>query len=290
MCDDDINPWAPEAYELSRRKLGVGAAATAAVAFTASVASAQAKTVGKDVVVKTADGEADAFLVYPEGKGTWPAVLIWTDIGGLRPVFKDMASRLAAQGYVVLAPNPFYRSAKPAEYANTSFGDPAGRQKLMGYRGAMNDAGVDNDAKAYLAYLDAQPQVNKKKPAGVQGYCMGGPLTFRTAAAVPGRIGAAATFHGGGLVSPQPNSPHLLIPTTNPKAGFLCCVAKNDDARAPTDKDVLKKAFADAKRPATVEVYGGDHGWTVPGSAVYNQAEAERAWAALTALYKTKLA
>jgi carboxymethylenebutenolidase len=290
MCDDDINPWSPEAFELSRRKLGVGAAATAAVAFTASVASAQAKTVGKDVVVKTADGEADAFLVYPEGKGTWPAVLIWTDIGGLRPVFKEMATRLAAQGYVVLAPNPFYRSAKPAEYANTSFGDPAGRTKLMSYRGAMTLPGIDSDAKAYLAYLDAQPQVNKKKPAGVQGYCMGGPLTFRTAAAVPNRIGGAATFHGGGLVDQTPNSPHLLIPTTSPKAAFLCCVAKNDDARAPADKDVLKKAFADAKRPAVVEVYGGDHGWTVPGSAVYNQAEAERAWAALTAHYKKALA
>src|SRR5205814_1573288 len=150
MCDDDINPWSPEAFELSRRKLGVGAAATAAVVFTASVARAQAKTVGKDVVVKAGDGDADAFLVYPEGKGTWPAVLIWTDIGGLRPVFKDMATRLAAQGYVVLVPNPFYRSAKPAEYANVSFGDPAGRTKLMGYAGALTP-GADSDAKAYLA-------------------------------------------------------------------------------------------------------------------------------------------
>jgi carboxymethylenebutenolidase len=288
MCDDDINPWAPEAFELSRRKLGVGAAATAAVVLTAADAHASPGVVGKDVVVKTADGMADAYLVYPEGKGPWPGVLIWPDIGGLRPVFKEMSNRLAAQGYVVLTPNPFYRSAKPAEYANTSFGDPAGRQKLMSYRGAMTDAGVDTDSKAYLAFLDAQPQVNKKKKVGVQGYCMGGPLTFRTTAAVANRVGAAATFHGGGLVTPQPNSPHLLVAST--KAAYLCCVAKNDDARAPTDKEVLKKTFADAKRPATVEVYGGDHGWTVPGSAVYNQAEAERAWAALTELYKKNLA
>jgi carboxymethylenebutenolidase len=284
MCDDEINPWLPQ--DISRRAFGAGAAA--AVTLTAAEARAQANVTEKDVVVKTADGEADAALFYPSGKGSWPAVLVWTDIGGLRPVFRDMGRRLAAQGYVVLVPNPFYRSAKPAEYANTSFGDPAGRQKLMSYRGAMNDAGVDNDTKAYIAFLDAQPQTNKKKKVGVQGYCMGGPLTFRSAAAVPNRVGAAATFHGGGLVTAQPNSPHLLVATS--KANYLVCVAKNDDARAPTDKEVLKKTFADLKRPATVEVYGGDHGWTVKGSAVYNEAEAERAWAELTKLYKSNLA
>ncbi len=288
MCDDDINPWSPEAFELSRRKVGVGVAATAAVVLTAAEARAQAAVTEKDVVVKTADGQSDAVLLYPSGRGTWPAVLIWTDIGGLRPVFREMGKRLAAQGYVVLVPNPFYRSAKPAEYAATSFGDPAGRQKLMSYRGAMTDTGVDNDSKAYIAFLDAQPQTNKKKMAGVQGYCMGGPLSFRTAGAVPERMGAVATFHGGGLVTQQPNSPHLLVPKT--KASYLIAVAKNDDARAPNDKEVLKKTFDEAKKKATVEVYGGDHGWTVPGSAVYNQAEAERAWGELTKLYKSALA
>ena len=285
MCDDEINPWIVDPA-VSRRAFGIGAAA--AVTLTAAEARAQAGVTEKDVVVKTADGEADAALFYPSGKGTWPAVLVWTDIGGLRPVFRDMGRRLAAQGYVVLVPNPFYRSAKPADYANVSFGDPAGRQKLMSYRGAMTDAGVDNDGKAYIAFLDAQPQTNKKKKVGVQGYCMGGPLTFRTTAAVAGRVGAAATFHGGGLVTPQPNSPHLLVAST--KASYLICVAKNDDARAPTDKDVLKKTFADAKRPATVDVYGGDHGWTVKGSQVYNETEAERAWSELTKLYKANLA
>lgn len=287
MCDDEINPWLQDDPAVSRRAFGVGVGAVATVALTAAEASAQAAVTEKDVTVKTADGEAEAVLLYPSGKGAWPAVLIWTDIGGLRPVFREMGKRLAAQGYVVLVPNPFYRSAKTSEYATLSFGTPEGRQKLMGYRGAMNDAGVDNDAKAFIAFLDAQPQTNKKKMVGVQGYCMGGPLSFRTAGAVPARVGAVASFHGGGLVTPQPNSPHLLVAKT--KASYLIAVAKNDDARAPADKDALKKTFAETKRPATVEVYGGDHGWTVPGSPVYNQAEAERAWAELTKLYKSSL-
>lgn len=285
MCDDDINPWLAADPAVSRRTFGLGVAA--AVGLTAQQARAQANVVEKDVTVKTADGEAEAVLLYPSGKGTWPAVLVWTDIMGLRPVFREMGRRLASQGYVVLVPNPFYRSAKASEYATLNFGDPAGRQKLMGYRGAMNDPGVDNDSKAYLAFLDAQPQTNRKKPAGVQGYCMGGPLSFRTAGAVPARMGAVATFHGGGLVTAQPNSPHLLVAKT--KAAYLIAVAKNDDARAPTDKDTLKKTFDEAKRPATVEVYAGDHGWTVRGSQVYNEAEAERAWAELTKLYKKNL-
>jgi len=286
MCDDEINPWL-EDPAVSRRTFGAGAAATAVV-LTAAEARAQAAVTEKDVQVKTADGVSDAVLLYPSGKGTWPAVLIWTDIGGLRPVFREMGKRLAAQGYVVLVPNPFYRSAKPEEYAKLSFGSPEGRQALMSYRGAMKDDGVDNDAKAYIAFLDAQPQTNKKKMAGVQGYCMGGPLSFRTAGAVPARMGAVASFHGGGLVTQQPNSPHLLVAKT--KASYLIAVAKNDDARAPGDKEVLKKTFADTKHKATVEVYGGDHGWTVKGSQVYNEAEAERAWAELSKLYKASLA
>ena len=286
MCDDDINPWLPADPAVSRRTFGLGAAA--AVGLTAAQARAQAKVTEKDVMVKTADGEAEAVLLYPAGKGTWPAVLIWTDIMGLRPVFREMGRRLAAQGYVVLVPNPFYRSAKTADYANVNFAVPEGRQKLFGYRGAMSDAGVDGDSAAYLAFLDAQPQTNKKKMAGVQGYCMGGPLSFRTAGALPARMGAVATFHGGGLVTAQPNSPHLLVAKT--KASYLIAVAKNDDTRAPTDKEDLKKTFADAKRPATVDVYGGDHGWTVKGSQVYNEAEAERAWAELSKLYKKTLA
>jgi len=285
MCDDDINPWLAADPAVSRRTFGLTIAA--AVSLTAAQARAQAKVTEKDVMVKTADGDAEAVLLYPTGKGTWPAVLVWTDIMGLRPVFREMGRRLAGQGYVVLVPNPFYRSAKSSDYATLNFGVPEGRQKLMSYRGAMNDAGVDNDAQAYLAFLDAQPQTNKKTMAGVQGYCMGGPLSFRTAGAVPNRIGAVATFHGGGLVTAQPSSPHLLVAKT--KAAYLIAVAKNDDARAPADKDVLKKTFEDAKRPAVVDVYAGDHGWTVSGSQVYLEAEAERAWAELTKLYKAQL-
>lgn len=223
-----------------------------------------------------------------ESKGKWPAVLLWPDIMGLRPVKREMGRRLASQGYVVLVPNPFYRSAKaPVVGPTFDFSVPENRQLVMGYRAAMTDAGVDSDSKAYLAFLDAQPQTDTKKKMGVQGYCMGGPLLFRTAAASNGRIGAVGSFHGGGLVTANPNSPHLLIPKTN--AAYLIAVAQNDDKQRPTDKDALKAAFAAAKRPATVEVYPADHGWCVRGSAVYKEAEAERAWAELTKLYKANL-
>jgi carboxymethylenebutenolidase len=284
MCDNEINQGLIEDWSVTRRAfVALSAAGLAAAGHAAD------NIVEKDVTVTTPDGTCDAALFYPGGKGTWPAVLMWPDIMGLRPVFREMGKRLAAMGYIVLVPNPFYRGAKADVIATSyDFAKPEGRTALFGFRQAMSDAGVDKDAIAYLAFLDAQPQTNKKKHAGVQGYCMGGPLSFRTAAAVPNRIGAVATFHGGGLVTKDPNSPHLLVAKT--KASYLCCVAKNDDARAPTDKDVLKATFAEAKRPATVEVYGGDHGWTVPGSAVYNQPEAERAWAALTVLYKANLA
>ncbi len=285
MCDNEINQGLIEDWSITRR----GFVATVTASLAAAGHAATDTVVEEDVNVTTPDGTADAALFYPGGKGTWPAVLVWPDIMGLRPVFREMGRRLAAMGYVVLVPNPFYRSKKAPEIATAyDFAKPEGRQALFGFRQAMTDEGIDKDAVAYLAFLDAQSQTAKGKKAGVQGYCMGGPLSFRTAAAVSGRIGAVATFHGGGLVTKDPNSPHLLIAKT--KAAYLCCVAKNDDARAPTDKDVLKQAFADAKLPATVEVYGGDHGWTVPGSAVYNQAEAERAWAELTKLYKARLA
>ena len=285
MCDDETNPWLPEDIALSRRSFGIGAGAV--VALTAAEARAQAAVTEKDVVVKTADGESDAALFYPSGKGAWPAVLIWTDIAGLRPVFREMGKRLAAQGYVVLVPNPFYRSAKPAAYATLNFGTPEGRQALMGYRGAMSNDGVDKDAAAYVAFLDAQPQTSKKKKVGVQGYCMGGPLSFRTAAAVPNRIGAVGTFHGGGLTTKMADSPHLLVAKT--KAAYACCVAQNDDKNQPESKDILKATFAETKRPGYVEVYAANHGWCVPGSAVYNQAEAERAWGVLSELYKKNL-
>ena len=286
MCDDDIHVGLIHDPTVSRRTFGL---MTAAVAGLGSAAHAQANVTEKDVDVKTADGVADAALFYPSGKGTWPAVLIWTDIAGLRPAFRDMGRRLAAQGYVVLVPNPFYRSVKGVVATpGFDFSKPEDRARVMGYRGAMTNDGIDKDAAAYLAFLDAQPQTNKKKKAGVQGYCMGGPLSFRTAAAVPGRIGAVGSFHGGGLTTKDPTSPHLLIPKT--KASYLVAVAQNDDKNQPDSKDILKKAFADAKRPATVEVYPANHGWCVKGSQVYDEAAAEKACAELTKLYKANLA
>jgi carboxymethylenebutenolidase len=283
MCDNEINSGLFEDWALTRRTfMALGAAAS----LSGTAAYAADSVVETDVSIKTPDGTADAALFHPGGKGTWPAVLMWPDIFGLRPVFREMGRRLAAQGYTVLVPNPFYRSATSKDIL--AGGANPDMQKMFGYRNAIKDEGVDTDAIAYLGFLDAQAATNKKKKAGVQGYCMGGPLSFRTAAAVPGRIGAVATFHGGGLVSTTPASPHLLIPKT--KAAFLCCVAKNDDARAPADKDTLKAAFAAAGRPATVEVYPADHGWCVPGSAAYNMDAAEKAWAELTKLYKANLA
>ncbi len=288
MCDEFIHPGLVTDTRLSRRSFGAMTLAAAGVA--SSAALAQANVVEKDVTVKTADGDCDAVLFHPAAAGEHPAVLIWPDIMGLRPAFRDMGKRLAAEGYVVLVPNPFYRSAKaPVIGDNTNFSDPDTRAKLTGFRQAMSDDGVDNDARAYLAFLDAQPQTAKGKKAGVQGYCMGGSLSFRTAAAVPGRIAAVGSFHGGnGLVTKDANSPHLLIAKTN--AAFLVCQAQNDDKNNPQMKDELKAAFAAAKHTASVEVYAADHGWCVPGSAVYNQAEAERAWTNLNALYKMQLA
>lgn len=285
MCDDDIHVGLIHDPTVSRRTFGL---MTVAAAGAASVAHADENVVEKDVEVKTADGMADAALFYPEAKGKHPAVLIWTDIAGLRPVFRQMGRRLAAQGYVVLVPNPFYRSARGVVAGEGfNFANPADRARVFGYRGAMTNAGIDNDARAYLAFLDAQPQTDRKKKAGVQGYCMGGPLSFRTAGAVPDRIGAVASFHGGGLVLPTAESPHLLIAKT--KAAYLIAAAQDDHAKQPDVNDTLKAAFAAAGRPAAVEVYPANHGWCVKGSAVYDEASAERAWAELSKLYKANL-
>lgn len=286
MCDEFIHPGLVSDARLSRRTFGMMTVATAGIA---SGAVAQSGADESDVTVKTADGSCDAVLFHPAGEGHWPAVLIWPDIMGLRPAFRDMGRRLAAQGYIVLVPNPFYRSAHaPVIGDNFDFSNPEQRNRLMGYRAAMTDDGIDRDAQAYLTFLDSQPQTAKRKKAGVQGYCMGGALAFRTAAAVSSRIAAVGSFHGGnGLVTKNPDSPHLLIPKTH--AAFLVCQAQNDDATQPTLKDDLKAAFAAAGKTATVEVYHANHGWCVPGGQVYDQGEAERAWTALGALYRANL-
>jgi carboxymethylenebutenolidase len=288
MCDDLIHQGLIHDPTFSRRAFGLGAAAT--IVLSSSVAAAQVKVVQKDVDVPMASGVADSALFYPEGRGRWPAVLVWTDILGLRPVFRQMGQRLAAEGYVVLVPNPFYRNAKaPVVDGSFDFSKPEDRAKVMPMAAALTTDANISDAKSYVTFLDAQPQTDRKKKMGVQGYCMGGPLTFRTAATAPKRVGAAATFHGGNLVTDKPDSPHLLIPKM--KAEILCAVADNDDKRDPAAKDKLKEAFAAAHLKAKVEVYEGcNHGWTVRGSQVYNEVGAERAWAELTALYKRTLA
>jgi carboxymethylenebutenolidase len=288
MCDEHIHQGLTYDPTISRRTFSLGAAATAVLSSAA--AHAQSQVVEKDVNIPMASGVADSALFYPAGKGPWPAVLIWTDILGLRPVFRDMGSRLAAQGYVVLVPNPFYRNQKaPIVDGSFDFNKPEDRAKVMPMAAALTQDAAFSDAKDYIAFLDKQPQTDLKHKAGVQGYCMGGPLTFRTAAIVPNRIGAAATFHGGGLVTDKPDSPHLLIPKM--KATVYCAVADNDDKREPASKDTLKASFTAAKVPAKVEVYTGDnHGWCVKGSQPYDEAGAERAWAELTALYKKSLA
>ena len=242
----------------------------------------------KDVTVKTADGSADAALFYPAGKGSWPAVLMWPDILGLRPVFREMGKRLAAQGYVVLVPNPYYRMKKaPVVEGAFDFNNKDQMNSIMAFRNGLTDAMVDRDSAAFVTFLDAQPQTDRRRKAGVQGYCMSGPISFRTAAARPDRVGAVATFHPGALVTDKPSSPHLLIPKT--RASYLVIIAKNDAEKMPKEKADLDAAFAAAHRPATVEISSANHGWTVAGSQTYDEKEAERAWAELLPFYRKSL-
>ncbi|GLR46874.1 dienelactone hydrolase family protein [Sphingomonas astaxanthinifaciens] len=288
MCETDKGRFIVDT-DMTRRGLMIGLAGTAAATGLPGFAAAAGSVVESDVLVPTPDGQADAALFHPAGKGRWPAVLIWTDILGLRPVFREMGRRLAAQGHVVLVPNPYYRAKKaPVVSGSVDFSDRAAMKPVMEYRAALTDERIDSDARAYLAFLDRQKATDRARGAGVQGYCMGGPFTFRTAAAVPGRIRAAASFHGGGLVTDKPNSPHLLLPRT--RADFLVAIAQNDDARQPDAKATLRTAFAQAKRRAEIEVYPADHGWCVGGSQAYDEAAAEKAWARLTSLYKARLA
>lgn len=286
MCDDDIHQGLIEDPTVSRRAFGLMTVAAAGIATSARAAT---PVVEKDVEIKTPDGTADAALYYPEGKGTWPAVVIWPDVVSLRPVFREMGKRLAADGYVVLVPNLYYRVKKaPVVEGGFNFANPEDRAKLTPLRASVTPEGTAKDAVAYLAFLDAQPQTNKKAKVGTQGYCMGGPLAFYTAGAVPERVGAVASFHGGGLYTDAPASPHLTL--TRTKAEYLVAVADNDDKQDPTIKDKLKAALDAAGRPSKVEVYqGANHGWTVKGSQVYNEPQAEKAWAELLAVYKRAL-
>jgi carboxymethylenebutenolidase len=287
MCDQDHFEDDKLDYEakglVTRRQFGVLLGAGVAMMLP-RVVNAVAVTDG-DVTVKTPDGSCDAYFVHP-ASGTAPGVLLWPDIFGRRPAMHQMAKRLAESGFSVLVVNPFYRAQK-APTAEKGAATPI--QELMPLARALNESTHMTDAKAFIAWLDQQPSVAKNKKIGTQGYCMGGPIAFRTSAAVPDRVGAVASFHGGGLVTDQPNSPHLQASKT--KAQFLIAVAANDDQRAPTEKDVLKETFAKANLPAEIEVYtGAAHGWCPPDSGVYNEPQAEKAWSRLLALYGKALA
>jgi len=248
------------------------------------VANAVAVT-ESDVNVVTPDGSADCYFVRP-ATGAAPGVLVWPDIFGLRAAFRQMGKRLAESGYAVLVVNPVYRVQK-APTAESGSATPI--QQLMPLAQGLNETTHMTDAKAFIRWLDQQAAVAKNRKMGTQGYCMGGPIAFRTAAAMPDRVGAVASFHGGALVTDKPNSPHLQAAKT--KAQFLIAIAANDDARSPNDKSVLKETFAKASLPAEIEVYAdAAHGWCPPDSRVYNEAQAEKAWSRLLALYGKALA
>src|SRR3954470_20119187 len=288
MCDSDNHQGYIADTSFTRRSVVLTISSVAAVAALPTAALA-AEVIETDVMVPTPDGSADATLFHPAGSGSWPAVLMWPDILGLRPVFREMGHRLASSGYTVLAPNPFYRVKRaPVVTGPFDFNNKDDLAKIMKFKDGLTEAMVDRDAAAFITFLDKQKQTNRRKGAGVQGYCFSGPFAFHTAAARSDRIRAVATFHGGGLVTKEPNSPHLLIPKT--KASFVVAIARNDDQKQPDAKDVLKAAFTAAKRPALVEVYPADHGWCVPGSQAYDQPAAERAWAELLKLYWSNLA
>jgi len=295
MTDRADPPSPPASIDRSRREF-VALSVAASFGAAARPAVAALAVSEREVEIRTADGSCDAAFFHPSS-GSHAAVLIWPDAFGLRPAMRDMGRRLAADGYAVLVPNPFYRIARAPMFesaANVDFQAPTTRAKLGPMMGSVTAAGAaERDAAAYVAFLDTQPQVDRARKVGVQGYCMGGALTFRSAAAVPERVGAGASFHGGGLVTDKPDSPHRLVPRM--RSRMYVGVAANDDQRQPEAKDRLREAFAAAKLPAEVEVYPARHGWCVPdmpqegGAPIYSAPDAERAWSALLALYRAAL-
>jgi carboxymethylenebutenolidase len=281
MCDQDhFEEDRQEAEKrglVTRRQFGALVGVGVAMMLPKVVNAVDVKE--QDVTIKTPDGTCDAYFVHV-ATGNAPGVLIWPDIFGLRPAFRQMGKRLAESGYSVLVVNPFYRTQK-APTASKGSATPIG--ELMPLAKQLSPTTHMTDAKAFTAWLDSQAPVAKNRRMGTQGYCMGGPMAFRTAAANPDRVGAVASFHGGGLVTQAPDSPHTLLSKT--KAAVLVAIAANDDQRAPTEKDVLKETFSKSGNAAEVEVYSGAHGWCPPDSTVYNMADAEKAWTRLLALY-----
>ena len=297
MCDEftekDNEDYERKGGTLNRRdfsKLSLSAIATLCYGGLANASALfENELVESDVSITMADGVSDSFFVHPK-EGKHPGILMWPDIRGLRPAFKAMAKRLAAEGYAVLVVNQFYRDAKaPITAEGEQFSDPEVRSRIMPMYYNLDHAASMSDARDYIAFLDKQDAVDTRRKIGTAGYCMGGPLIVRTAGAVPNRVGAAASFHGGGMVTDKEDSPHLLIPTSN--AHVLHAIAENDDERFPTVKHDLAAAYKAANTPAEIEVYKGTlHGWCPPDSRVYNEAQAEKAWARMLDLFKTALA
>jgi len=305
MTDDEKNQPANEFHprDITRRDfaalvVGAGIAASVSSSSTAA-ADVGIEMVETDVEIKTPDGTCDAAWIHPKTlskTGSYPGVLIWPDAFGLRPSMRTIGRNIASEGYSVLVPNPFYRVSKApfTDASKFNFQNPDDMAKLRPLMASVNAPGnAEKDAAAYVAFLDAQKEVNTAKKIGTQGYCMGGALVVRTAAAVSDRIGAGASFHGGGLLTDKPDSPHLLAPRI--KARMYFGIASSDDAKQPDAKDKLREAFAAAHVPAEIEVYPAQHGWCVPdmpmrdGAPIYDKVQAERAWGKLVALYRAAL-
>jgi len=318
MCDDTTEAE-NEIYveKIGRRELCVGAGAVAAALLTGCggpspagprpaaapaapppephatapqpepEAAAQHDVIQRKATIPTADGTAEGFFAAPK-QGKHPGVIVWPDVAGLREAFEKMATRLAGDGYAVLAVNHYYRSSKlPILETFSEWRTDEGKAKIAPMREALTPEAVTRDAAAYSKWLDEQPEVDTARKLGTTGYCMGGPFTFRTAAAAPERVGAIGSFHGGGLVTQEPDSPHQLLPKM--KAAALICVAQNDDGRDPDAKTTLRKAAEAAEVPAEIEVYPAQHGWCVIDSPVYDEAQAERAYGRLLALLQKHL-
>jgi len=290
MCDEQTNRDEQEYLKLrglTRREF-TGTSAAAALAVMLPAVANALDVVEQDVLVPTPDGEADCYFVRPAA-GQHPAVIVWPDIKGIRPAFRAMGKRLAESGYAVLVVNPYYRTHKgPLVAAGETFGDPVVRERLMPHARSLSPQTCVSDGRALVDWLDRQSPVDTGRRIGVTGYCMTGSYTLRLAAAMPERIGAGGSFHGGGLATDKPDSPHLLAPQM--QAAFLIAIAENDDERNPEEKVRLREAFGDAGVEAEIEVYAGTlHGWCPPDSAVYHEEQAERAWSRLLALFQRSL-
>lgn len=290
MCDEQTEKDTAAhlaRHGISRREFNKRGAGVMVAAMLPAVANALDVT-ENDVMVTTPDGEADCYFVHPSS-GEHAAVIIWPDIVGIRDSFRAMGKRLAESGYSVLVVNPYYRNVKGnAVPEGSQFGEPAVREQLMPLARSLSPETCVSDGRAFVKYLDAQDAVDTRRMIGTTGYCMTGSYTIRLAAAIPERIGAGGSFHGGGLATAKDDSPHLLAPKI--EAGLLIAIAENDDEKDPNAKVLLREAFDDAGVDAEVEVYEGTlHGWCPPDSAVYNEAQAERAWSRMLALFEREL-